>query len=48
MIYTYDDGLKILELIKSLNAAGNGPWGTRVEVAFKQYNYYLKLLQERK
>ena len=48
MKYTYDDSLKILELIKSLNAAGNGPWDTRVEVAFKQYDYYLKLLQERK
>lgn len=48
MKYTYEDGLKILELIKSLNAAGNGPWDTRVEVAFKQYDYYLKLLKEGK
>ena len=48
MKYTYDDGLKILELIKSLNAAGSGSWDARVEVAFKQYDYYLKLLQEGK
>ncbi len=46
MGYTEEDGLKILELIKSLNAGDHGSWSTCVENAFKQYDYYLKLLQE--
>ena len=46
MKYNYDDGMKILELIQSLNQGGQCGYISAVDLAFEQYDYFKEKIKE--
>ena len=48
MKYSFDDEVKTLELIKSLNQGGEIGYMSAVDLAFEQYDYFKEKIKEAK